>query len=130
MPQTIINILRAKLYLGNIRKAGLAKVAIDLQEEYLRVEAGRKIRGAYDPNERYWKKLWINEVSNMFSSRGIRVHHNNSNVNSVTGNKTIIDVAIKYAEMHNLKLPDLQDINFVWKKKQVYLSFELVGELG
>ena len=36
-PSTIIDMLKAKLYIGNIRKEGVAKEAIDLQEEYLRV---------------------------------------------------------------------------------------------
>ena len=39
-PSTIINILKAKLYLGNKRMEGVANEVIKLQEEYLIVEAG------------------------------------------------------------------------------------------
>ena len=52
IPSTIINMLKAKLYIGNVRREGVAKEAIDLQEEYLRVEAGREISVAYNPKER------------------------------------------------------------------------------
>ena len=86
-PSTIINMLKAKLYIGNVRREGVAKEAIDLQEEYLRVEAERKISIAYNPKEHYWKKLWIDEVSDMFHSRGIKLHNNKTGSNSITENK-------------------------------------------
>ena len=74
MPSTIRNMLKAKLYIGNMRKEGIAKEAINLQEEFLSVEAGREISISYDPKEHYWKKLWIDKVSDMFSTRGIKLH--------------------------------------------------------
>ena len=45
--------LKAKLYISNKRKGGIAKEAIDLQEEYIRVEAGREISVSYNPKEHY-----------------------------------------------------------------------------
>ena len=66
----------------------------------------------------------------MFHSRGIRLYNNKTGSNSITENKTVIDFAIKYVERHNLKLQDLMDINFIRKKKQIYLPFELVGDQG
>ena len=65
-PSTIIAILKAKLYLGNVRRKGVTYAAIKLQEEYVKVEAGREISIPYDPQERYWQKLWIDEVNNLF----------------------------------------------------------------
>ena len=37
--------------------AGVANKGIRLQEEYLKVEVGRKISMLYNPEEQYWKKL-------------------------------------------------------------------------
>ena len=50
---TIIDMLKAKLFLGNVRRKGVMYVAIKLQEEYLKVEAGSKISFPYDPHKRY-----------------------------------------------------------------------------
>ena len=51
--QTIINTLRAKIYLGNVRKDRVAEEATELQEEYLRLEARQKIKVACNSNERH-----------------------------------------------------------------------------
>ena len=53
-PSTIIDILKAKLYLGNVRRKDVTYAAIKLQEEYLKVKAGREINIPYDPQEWYW----------------------------------------------------------------------------
>jgi len=65
-PSTIIVLLKAKLYLGNVRRKGVTYAAIKLQEEYLKVKVGRDISIPYDPQERYWQKLWIDEVNDLF----------------------------------------------------------------
>jgi len=54
-PSTIIDTLKAKLYLENVRKEGVAQSAIRLQEEYLAVEAGRRVSIPHNPEERYWQ---------------------------------------------------------------------------
>ena len=109
--------LKAKLYIGNMRKEGIAKEAINLQEEYICVKVGREISVSYNSKEHYWKKLWINKVSDMFSTRGIKLHQNNKSNNKIIGNDTLIDLVVKYIEIHNFKQQDLQDINFIRKKK-------------
>ena len=48
---TIINVLRAKLCIGNIRMNRIAKESIELQEEYLCAEAGRNVSTSYLPEE-------------------------------------------------------------------------------
>ena len=40
---TIIVVLKAKLYLGNVRTRGVINEAVQLHEEYLAIEAGRTI---------------------------------------------------------------------------------------
>ena len=49
IPSTLIAILKAKFYLGNKWKEGLANDAIIVQEEYLQVEADRAISIKYNP---------------------------------------------------------------------------------
>ena len=97
-PSTIINILNAKLYLGNKRMEGVANEAIKLQEEYLVVEAGRTISVSYKKENRYWKKLWIDEVSDMFSYRKISLYQNDENELAITKILTVKDLAVQYAQ--------------------------------
>ena len=58
--------LKAKQYIGYRRMNSIAQESIKLQEEYLIVESGRELRFPYNPRERYWNKLWIDEVNDMF----------------------------------------------------------------
>ena len=39
-----------------------------------------------------------------------------------------MDLAVQYAQRYNLSNNDLQDINFMRKKKRVFLPVELVGK--
>ena len=41
--KTIIDILKAKLYIGNIRRRGETSRAIELHSELILVEAGREV---------------------------------------------------------------------------------------
>ena len=63
LPSTLIAMLKIKLYIGNIRKLGHATDSIKMQEDYQEIEAGRNIRLGENPKMRYWKKTWIDEVS-------------------------------------------------------------------
>ena len=130
MLSTIMNMLRAKLYLSNKQKEGIANEVIKLQEEYLVVESGRMIGICYNKDDRYWKKLWIDKVSDMFSSRNISLHQNDVNILAIIKNKTVMDLAVQYTQRYNLSNNNLQEINFMRKKKRVFLPVELVGESG
>ena len=66
----------------------------------------------------------------MFSSRNISLHQNDINISAITKNKTVMDLAVQYAQRYNLSNNDLQDINFMRKKKRVFLPVELVSESG
>ena len=52
-PSTIIDMLKAKQYIGHKRMNSIVQESIKLQEEYLIVESGRELRFPYDPSERY-----------------------------------------------------------------------------
>ena len=58
------------------------------------------------------------------------LHENCTQIKRITSNKTIMDMAMKYVQIKQLDKKVLQDINFVWKKKRVYLPYELVGMNG
>ena len=64
LPSTLIAVLKLKLYVGNIRKLGNAADSIKVQKGYQEVEAGRVVTLGENPNLRYWKKTWIDEVKN------------------------------------------------------------------
>ena len=91
--------LKAKLYIGNKRKGGIAKEAIELQEEYIRVESEKEISVLYNLKEWYCKKLWIDKVSDMFSTRGIKIYQNNESIHKIMGNSTVMDLVVKYVEI-------------------------------
>ena len=52
-PSIIINILKAKLYVGNVRKRGETSRAIVMHQEMMIVEVGREVGIWYDPQIRY-----------------------------------------------------------------------------
>ena len=58
------------------------------------------------------------------------LHDNNRRVKQIIKNKTIIDIVIRYIQIKQLNKKVLQDINFVRKKKKLYLPYELVGMNG
>ena len=64
-PNTIIEMMKLKLYLGNKRKVGNANEAIIAQEDMRNIEAGRNVQMGEDPQKRYWKETWIDEVSDL-----------------------------------------------------------------
>ena len=129
-PSTIIDILKAKLYLGNVRRKDVTYAAIKLQEEYLKVEAGREINIPYDPQEQYWQKLWIDEVNDVFFERNIRLYDHDARILKITSNETIMDMARRYVQVKHMDVKVLGVINLVRKKKKVYLPCELVGMNG
>ena len=49
----MIDILKAKLYVSNVRKRGETSRAIVIHQEMMMVEAGREEGVGYDPQMRY-----------------------------------------------------------------------------
>jgi len=129
-PSTIIDTLKAKLYLGNVQRAGVAQSAIRLQEEYLAVEAGRGVSIPYNPEDRYWQRLWIDEVNDLFYKRQLNLHNYKYLMNALTKNETIMDIAQRYARIKQLNVKEMRNINFVRIKKKLLLPCELVGMSG
>jgi len=125
-PNIIIAILKAKLYLGNMRVGSNTTKAVSVQEEYLKLEAGRDIDVGYDPSMRYWKSTWIDKVSNLFYKRNIIIT-NEKTQKRVSKNKSIMAYAIDYMQEKGLSETVLKQINFIRIKKEVYLPCELIG---
>ena len=48
-PKTIIDILKAKLYIGNVRRRGETSRVIELHSELMLVKADREVGIGYDP---------------------------------------------------------------------------------
>jgi len=128
MPNTILAILKAKLYIGNIRIKKETYNDIKLHEELMIVEAGREVKVGEGLNIQYWELTWIDEVNKVFSSREIRLHNEKNKL--IMTNKTLMEYAVQYISSMGRKEEELYQINFVRLKKQVYLPFELVGKNG
>ena len=58
-PKTIIDFLKAKTYLGNIRRRRETCKAMLNQQELMPVEAGRDISIGHDPTKKYWHRTLI-----------------------------------------------------------------------
>ena len=129
-PSTIIAILKLKQYIGHSRKRGNAGKAIQMQEEYRRIEAGRRIQLGENPKHRYWKKTWIDEVSDELWKRNMVLGNPSDSHHKETRNKTVMQYAIEYVEQAKLNKDILKQINYVRLKKGVLLPVELVGEKG
>ena len=72
-PKTIIDILKAKLYIGNVRKREETSKVIELYSELMNVESGREIGIGFEPQQWYWHRTWIDIVSDIFYSRNIKL---------------------------------------------------------
>ena len=130
LPSTLIAMLKIKLYVGNIRKLGHATDSIKMQEDYQEIEAGRNIRLGENPKMRYWKKTWIDEVSEELWKRQATFQTSVEQRKQRTKNKTVMEYAIEYVNLYDKKQDDLWNINYVRMKKGVYLPCELVGANG
>ena len=97
LPSTIIATLKLKLYIGNKRRLGNSAEALKIQEEYQVIEAGREIVLGENPEQRYWKKMWIDEVNDELWKRNIKLESNDERILK-TKNKTVMEYAIKYVE--------------------------------
>ena len=64
-PQTIMDMLKLKLHIGNKRKLGNGNDAIKAQEDMINVEAGRNVEIGENLNKRYWKETWVDEINNL-----------------------------------------------------------------
>jgi len=129
-PSTILALLKLKLYIGNKRINGNAGEAINAQEEFLKIEAGRRVNLGEDPSNRYWKTTWIDEVGDELWKRNIKLVSPEDEEGGISKNKTVMSYAMEYVEQKNLEEEVLYQINYVRLKKQVLLPFELVGFKG
>jgi hypothetical protein len=129
-PNTIIAMLKLKLYIGSKRGRGNSWESVKTQEECLMIEAGRNVPLGQNPEKRYWKATWIDEVSDELWKRQIKLIMNGADEARYTNNKTVMEYAMQYVEYFQLKIETLEQINFVRLKKGVLLPCELVGTNG
>ena len=115
-PKTTIDMLKAKLYLGNKRAGGNAANAIAVQEEYLALEAWREITIGHKSCERYWKSTWIDEVNDLFNKRNIEISTEETKM--ITHNKTIMAHAIDYAKEKRTRIKRVETNKFRLIKKR------------
>ena len=126
-PNTIIDMMKLKLYLGNKRKLGNTNEAVVAQEDMRNIEAGRNVKMGEDPHKRYWKETWIDEVSDLLWEREINLQSPKKNRFYESTNKTMMEYAMEYAQQMNCDKNIMYQINFVRMKKGIVFPFEVVG---
>ena len=118
VPLTIISLLKAKLYLSNIRVKCTTYQAISVQEEYQQIKAGWNIHVGYNPSDRYWKSIWVDEVNDLFYNRNISIA-----VDAISETEksftTLMDYAVEYTDTNALDPKILKIINFMRLKKGI-----------
>ena len=129
-PKTIIDTMKLKLYIGNVRRIGNATQALDIHHDFQQIEAGRNCTIGEDSKNVYWKETWIDEVNQLLWQRKMSIVRNPRENLYSTSNKTIMEYAIQYVESNKLPKQMLYQINFVRLKKAVILPAELVGFQG
>ena len=126
-PNTIIEMMKLKLYLGNERKAGNANEAVITQEDMRNIEAGRNVQMGEDPQKRYWKETWIDEVSDLLWYRKLSLHSPQTNDLYQSNNKTLIEYALDYMNQTKCNSDILYHLNFVQIKKGIVFPLEVAG---
>ena len=126
-PKTILDTMKLKLYIGNVRRNGNAGKAIEIHQDFRQIEAGRNCQIGENPNRTYWKETWIDEVSRLLWDRKMSVEQSQQETLYNTKNKTLMEYAMKYVELNQYQKHVLYQINFVRLKKGVILPAEIVG---
>ena len=91
---TIIDVLKLKLFIGNMRKRGNAENSMQFQLEHQLVEAGRKIRLGENPKLRHWHKTWFDETNDLLWKTHIALKGEENERTVMSDNKTPIQYAI------------------------------------
>jgi len=129
-PNTIMDTLKLRLYLGNKRKKGNAYEALRAQEELLQVDAGRRVNKGENPKDRYWKVTWVDEVNDLLWIRKITIKNETKNHLFASTNKTIMEYALEYVKSINCDRDVIWNLNYVRMKKEIVFPFELLGLNG
>jgi len=88
--------LKLKLYIGNKKKTGNATEAVKAHKEMQYIEGGRNIIIGENPMQRYWKAIWIDEVSNLLWKRDLQLISPRKQILHNTINKIIMEYVIEY----------------------------------
>ena len=77
-------------------------------------------------NNKIKKRIWIDEIGNVMSSRGIHFQNNNFDESIISKNKIIMSYAVDYAKEKNFKKEILAPINYARIRKKIYLPSRLI----
>ena len=102
IPQTILDMLKLKLYIGNKRKKGNAANMVKAHKEIQYIEVGRNTRISRNLINRYQKAMWIDEVNDLLQHRKIEIKSPKPHKLYNTFKKTIMEYTIKYAQIKQL----------------------------
>ena len=99
-PQTAIDMLALKLWVGNKRLQGqVSNVTQAHKEGSFRDSGIRKRERRKVKQDACWKEGWIEEVEDKFSSRNIEILNEGKNIELNTKNKLIMEYAREHVEV-------------------------------
>ena len=128
-PNTAIDMLETKLWVGNKRLPGALGNVVMAHEENSFVDSGlRKKEMREDRQVKHWKEGWTEEVGIKICSRNIETLQKGKNVENSTNNKFLIEHARECIEATKGKKEDRNKINTVRKNKGVWLPHEVLED--
>ena len=130
-PNTVIDTLATKLWVGNKRLQGELGNAIKAHEENSFIDSGlRNKKSRKDSKVKRWKEGWVEEVESKFSSREIETFHEGKNVEIRTKNKFLIEHSREHVDAVKGSKEDIIKIDAVRKNKGVHLPCEVIDACG
>ena len=126
-PQTIIDILKIKLHIGNKRNSWNATDAVMVQEDMIQIEAGWNRIIGKNLSMKYWTTAWIDKVSECLWKRNLELLSPKVKRFYKTINKTLMDYAIEYAKNRLNERDTLFQINYIRLKKGIVFPFKVIG---
>ena len=130
-PNTIMNALALKLYLGHNRSNSALSKVIKINEENARLFYGCSGHILdVDLNIKPKRITWSDEIQHMLSNRKLSICNRTNERKWITANNSIMDYAIKYVKEKELTCEVAEAINHVRMYKKMILPCELVGFRG
>ena len=134
-PQTVIDLLAIKLYVGNKRREQELGGIINVHEDMGFWDSGLKREcQMQSAGVEYWKNGWVEDVHTKLESRGMKLVNDCKNKEVKTKNRSIMEWAIEYVKSRKKSKKEqikvLRQLNLVRQHKELLLPCELFGLSG
>ena len=84
-------------YIGNLRMYNNAEqMIITIKEIIYTINEYSEVPINVQPEQRYWKKCWIDKIGEIVNERGIMIHNKKNSFTKITKNQMIMDYIWDY----------------------------------